>query len=228
MKDLDQIVNKNITFILAIVFFTNSIYAQNAITGIYSRSNIILDTYEYYDLKNDGLFEYHKGASLGNDLYGSGTYIVSNDSVILSFSTSEPRSSGSHLTKVWHSKSDITNIKMSVEDFAGKPIKYATIIVKDFESGEFILGKESDAYGNIDIDLQRKTFYIECTALGYKSYEFLLKNYNNHSIDITLNIQGIGTPIWEIEPKVFTLKEDGNVLVEREKKGSVIFLKRKN
>lgn len=60
--------------------------AQN-MQGSYSALAKGQEHYKVYTFLEDNTFEYHYGASLGDDEYGYGTYLIAGDNLVLNFDT---------------------------------------------------------------------------------------------------------------------------------------------
>ena len=88
--------------IVVIICLSNNLYCQKKIIGNYSSLKAYQEHYKYYKFNENGIFEYHSGASLGDDEYGKGHYQIKNDSLILNYDLTELKLKSYHKIKEYY------------------------------------------------------------------------------------------------------------------------------
>ncbi|MCD8399206.1 hypothetical protein G1K66_08220 [Tenacibaculum finnmarkense] len=76
--------------IMWIFSLSSQLYCQEEIIGRYTNLMSYQEHYNYFNFNENGVFEYHSGASLGDDEFGKGHYLIKNDSLILNYDLTEP------------------------------------------------------------------------------------------------------------------------------------------
>ncbi|SEA18707.1 hypothetical protein SAMN05443667_102258 [Flavobacterium gillisiae] len=114
-----------IKYVLLIVFLftSNYMFCQKKITGIYSSLMPHQEHYNYFDFNTNGTFEYHSGASLGDDEFGKGYYQIKNDSLILNYDLTEIKEDSYYKSRRYYNSKDSIQIKFNAYNFNKTPIQ---------------------------------------------------------------------------------------------------------
>jgi len=154
--------------------------------------------YNYYVFDESGKFEYHKGASLGDDKYGFGTYEIRNDTLILIYNTAEPLIIGHHKSRVFTNKNSKIEIVFTVYDLENNiTLPFTNIFYIDDKINKGYEGEKTDENGKANFELIKSNKKIEfnITLLGFKEYKLTIEPKYSYSIDVYLQKQGLGIPI---------------------------------
>tara|TARA_B110000240_G_C13446670_1_gene430636 strand:- start:57 stop:731 length:675 start_codon:yes stop_codon:yes gene_type:complete len=187
-----------IKLLLTVTFFCLSInlYCQKEIIGRYSSLMLYQEHYNYFDFNENGIFEYHSGACLGDDEFGKGHYKIKNDSLILIYNLTELNEESYFKAKKYYNSKDSIQVNLNIYSFNKEPLY--NIIVYSFPN---LKSTESDIKGIASLKLKKQTYKdkIELHIDGefWVKQVIFLDSDANYDIDIFMNksiIQGFGHP----------------------------------
>lgn len=201
------------------------LFGQKEINGMYSDLAPLQEHYSYYSFNKEGTFEYHSGASLGDDYYGFGHYAISNDFIILNFdSIPEIESSGYYQFKRWTNDQDNISLKFNVYDLNKNKLSGAAIVIPSEKFGTLIQG------GKGELELPTKNIKqvekLRISLLGYETQELVFDRSFNYEFEIYLRESSSGTAIIN---QIDTLKitQWGDDFFEVKGKGNKVILWKK-
>jgi glutamate formiminotransferase len=119
--------------------------------------------YSYFNFCNNEIFEYHSGASLGDDKFGKGHYQIKNDSLTLNYDLTEIRYESYFKAQKYFNTKDSIQVNLNIYDFNKKPL-YNVIVY---------------SYPN-----------IQSTESNQEGVAFLKLKKGNHKDKIELHIYG--------------------------------------
>ena len=212
-----------IKFILVICFFSLSIqlYCQKKIIGRYSSLMSYQEHYNYFDFNENGIFEYHSGASLGDDEFGKGHYLIKNDSLILNYDLTEPSYKSYHKTKEYYNSTDSVTLRVIVKDFKQNPIVNAeTYILK--ENKGYIIDSNGEAIFNLK--KENEDFILNVSNVGYEPYNIKLSKLKNYIIAVFLKEGSNAPKAIKGEILKYKLIEYHNNLIKIKKKNKILTL----
>lgn len=189
MQKVKNVIKLWVLFFMSF-FLSEVIYAQKKIEGVYSFLASNQEHYNYFSFDKNGKFEYHKGASLGDDIYGAGHFNISKDTLILNYNLTELIYKSYHKIKEYYNSKDSISVKVIVKDFKGKANINANVyafkdkvggIVNDV--GEVILRFKKEA-GN---------FILDISNLGYENYKLELSKSKNYVLVVFLNSESVNS-----------------------------------
>ena len=195
MKHKEQNVIK---FLLTVTFFCLSInlYCQKEIIGRYSSLMLYQEHYNYFDFNENGTFEYHSGASLGDDEFGKGHYQIKNDSLILNYDLTELKYESYFKAKKYYNSKDSIKINLNIYDFDKKPLY--NIMVYSFPNYK---STESNKKGIASLKFKKQTYKdkikLHIDGEFWARQIIYLDADSNYNIDVFMNksiIQGFGHP----------------------------------
>ncbi|MFD2529774.1 MULTISPECIES: hypothetical protein [Polaribacter] len=169
--------------IVVIICLSNNLYCQKKIIGNYSSLKAYQEHYKYYKFNENGIFEYHSGASLGDDEYGKGHYQIKNDSLILNYDLTELKLKSYHKIKEYYNTKNIVTIKVIVKDFKGNINTNTNVYIQKDKIGYTIREK---GFVNINLKKEKKDYFLGVSNLGYDSYKLKLSKLKNYEIEIFL------------------------------------------
>lgn len=193
---------------IAIIFlaFHYSSYGQNRLEGKYSRLAILQEHYAYYIFDENNGFEYHSGASLGDDYYGEGVYEIISNNLILNYNKTKPIQTGYHNQEIWTNNHDSLTLNIKVLDFNKTPIPNVNIIYKSSLSSHGLNGIIVNKKGIAILKFKKelKDIDLAFSNLGFKEYKVsLLKKYN---YNLTVFLEEVGSGGVPIINQIDTLK----------------------
>lgn len=207
--------------IMWIFSLSSQLYCQEEIIGRYTNLISYQEHYNYFNFNENGVFEYHSGASLGDDEFGKGHYLIKNDSLILNYDLTEPSFKSYHKIKEYYNSKGSISIKIVVKDFKNNPIINAeTYILK--ENKGYIVNSNGKAI--FDLKKEDKNFVLGVSDVGYESYNIKLSKLKNYIIEVFLK-QGSNAPkAIKGEILKYKLIEYNNSFIKIKKKNKVLKL----
>lgn len=185
---------KVIQISLSILCCSLSLFGQKELNGTYSDLGPLQEHYRHYSFNKEGTFEYHSGASLGDDYYGFGHYSISNDLLILNFdSIPEIESSGYYQFKHWTNNQDNISLKFKVYDLNKNKLSGAAIVVPSDKLGSLI----QDGKGELELPTKstKQVEKLRISLLGYETQELVFNRGFNYEFEIYLKQSSNGTAI---------------------------------
>lgn len=172
-------------------------YGQQGLEGRYSNLAPLQEHYNTYTFNKNGKFEYQAGASLGNDCFGQGEYMITDNKLILNYNKTEPLRIGHHISQIWLNNKDSVMVDLNLFDFDGDPIPNVNIIYKDSLSKNGYNGVIVNEKGIAQITLgkEMKQHEFEITNLGYRPYKLNIDKSYNYKISVFLQKGHTGIPI---------------------------------
>lgn len=225
-----NIIQYSNTAVLFLLCLTCTSQNSTKLSGKYSS---LIDTQEYYEnyvFKDNGTFQYHKGASLGDDFNGEGIYVLKDDFLVLEYFYSKPLEKGYHKSEIWQNNSDSIAITVRIVDFEGNPIKNANVIFPDAKKRNGIKGKIADKYGKVHLALKKgdNNIKIQVSNIGFELYTFKISTAFNQEIMINLAPAGRGTPLLNQTETYSVLEKKSDFLRLEDSTGKEILWKKKN
>lgn len=107
---------------LVVVFSSNCMIGQKKITGRYSSLMPNQEYYNYFNFNTNGTFEYHSGASLGDNEFGQGHYEINKDSLILNYDLTEVQYDSYYKSQRYFNSKDSIKIMFNAYNFDKTPI----------------------------------------------------------------------------------------------------------
>jgi hypothetical protein len=190
-KEIMMLKEQNvIKFLLTvtILFMSSNLYCQKKIIGEYSSLMLYQEHYDYYNFNENGIFEYHSGADLGDDEFGKGHYHIKNDSLILNYNLTELKYKSYHKVKEYYNSKDLVTIKVTIKNFKGNIIINTNVYILEDKIGH-VLG-END-FVTFKIKKEKTDFFLNVSNLGYESYKLKLSKMKNYEIEIFLRQSSI-------------------------------------
>jgi len=174
-----------IKFLLTVTIFCMSshLYSQKQIIGKYSSLMLYQEHYNYFEFYKNGMFEYHSGASLGDDEFGKGHYQIKNDTLILDYDLTELKHKSYHKAKEYYNSKDLVTIEVIVKDFKGNINTNTNVYIQDDKIGH-ILGE--NGFVTFRLKKEKKDFFLNVSNLGYESYKLKLSRLKNYEIEVFL------------------------------------------
>lgn len=172
-------------------------FNQTILSGLFSDLEPLQEHYNYYKFEEDGTFEYHNGASLGDNFYAFGTYSLKNDSLVLNFNETIPLKIGFHSFEIWKNSTKNIEINFNVFSLNKTPASNVNIIYKDSSTKSGYNGIIADKLGRANLKLKKenKNLEISISNIGFKEYKLKIDKNYNYNIDVFLLEQGLGIPI---------------------------------
>lgn len=125
---------------VAVLFVISNLYCQKKISGRYSNLMLNQEYYNYFEFYENGVFEYHSGADLGDDEFGKGHYKIENDTLILNYNLTELKEESYFRIKKYYNSKDSIQINLNIYDFKNNPLDnimvYSFPIYKSTESNK--------------------------------------------------------------------------------------------
>ncbi len=186
-----------VAYIKTSIFFlliSPSLFGQKELNGTYSDLAPLQEHYRHYSFNKKGSFEYHSGASLGDDYYGFGHYSISNDLLILNFdSIPEIVLSGYYQFKHWTNNQDNISLKFKVYDLNKNKLSGAAILVPSEKLGSLI----QDGKGELELPTKsiKQVEKLRISLLGYETQELVFDRGFNYEFEIYLKESSSGTAI---------------------------------
>jgi len=175
-----------IKLLLTVTFFGLSfnLYSQIEIVGRYSSLMPNQEYYNYFDFDENGVFEYHSGAELGDDEFARGSYFIKNDSLFLNYDLTDLKYRSYHKKKEYFNSKDSISINIKVKDFKENPIKNTNVFIAKEKIGYIV-----DDMGHLAFNLkkEKKDFILAISNLGYESYDLSLSRDKNYEIQVFLS-----------------------------------------
>lgn len=177
-----------IKLLLTVTFFclSNNLFCQTKIIGRYSSLMLYQEHYNYFDFNENGIFEYHSGASLGDDEFGKGHYQVKNDSLILNYNLTELKYESNFNAKKYYNSKDSIKINLKIYNFNKEPL--SNIMVYSFPTYK---ATQSDKKGTASLKFEKQThkdkikLYLEGIFLAKQV--IYLDGDSNYIIDVFMN-----------------------------------------
>lgn len=217
-------------FIIFILCSFSQFYGQKSIEGRYSNLMPNQEHYNFFDFKKNGIFEYHSGASLGDDKYGKGHYQIKNDSLILNYDLTEPIKIGYHISKIWRNNKDSICIKFVLFDLNHKVLDppAASVMYKDSLSKYGYSGVAANNSGVAVFRLKKEKNNLQfmLSNLGYKPYNLIVDRNYNYEISVFMQNQGEGLPILNQTDTLEIVKQGRKYLEVKNKNGTTVRLQR--
>jgi len=214
----EQTVIKKIIFCFSflIAFLSNG---QTKLDGVYSNLMPLQEHYNYYKFNQDGTFEYHIGASLGDDKYGLGEYTFKNNILILNYNKTKPLKKGYYIPEFWNNKTDSVEVYLNFYDSEHQPIPYVNVIYKDSLQKNGYNGGSADKFGEIRLSYSKskESLELKCSILGFDQYKFVIDKTNNYQINVFLTKQGFGIPIYKQIDTLKIVEFGENYFISKEK-----------
>lgn len=223
----EQSVIKNIILCILLIISHHTYSQKERLNGKYSNLASLQEYYNFYVFDENGEFEYHTGASLGDDYFGEGTYKFLDNLLILNYNKTEPLKTGRHVSKIWTNNSKTIDIHFRFFDFNNSSIPFANVIYKDSLSKNGYNGIVANKEGIAKLNLRKenKESHLVISNLGFTQYKFIVDKNYNYNISVYLQKEGDGLPIrdqidtLEIvkrKPKYFNVKNrNGSVTTWR-------------
>ena len=192
----EQNVIKLILPLLIFVLSTHLIQSQTTLIGKYSSLMSHQEHYDFFDFFENRIFEYHSGASLGDNEYGKGHYQIKNDSLILNYDLTELKYESYYKPKKYYNSKDSIEVNLRIKDFDNNPLNEINVITDpeaqsidiDDKGLASLIFKKGSFKEKIKLYIDG-AFWAECIIV--------LDSNTNYIIDVFMNtseIIGLGHP----------------------------------
>lgn len=220
---------KNIVLVLILTIAYQAFSQIEKLNGTYSNLASLQEHYNYYVFDHNGKFDFHTGASLGDDYFGKGTYKTIENLLILDHNKTEPIEIAHHVSKIWINNLSTIDIHFRFFDFNSTPLPFVNVIYKDSLSKNGYNGIVANKAGEAELTLtkENKELNLVISNLGHSQYKFTLDKKYNYDISVYLQKEGVGLPIRnqidtleiiEHKPKYFIVKnKDGSIITWRKR-----------
>ena len=168
---------------LTFLVISQLIYSQSTLKGKYSSLMPYQEHYNYFKFSENGEFEYHSGASLGDDEFGKGHYQIKNDSLILNYDLTELKTNSFHKYKTYSNDSDSINLSIKVFDLSEKP--RSNIEVYNSKDRYGVL-TDKDGFSNLSFKKQAGSKKIEFSDICCGRHSFTIDTTFNYVIEVYL------------------------------------------
>lgn len=187
--------------------------AQKKLKGNFSKLAVFQEGYDYYSFNETGSFEYHKGASLGDNYYGSGEYELNDNLLILNYRRTKNRPNSYYKSSFWVNSDKTILVNFNIKDESDIPILGVHIEIK-----ELGISVTTDANGeaSVIIDKSKKLFVGKVSYLGYDTCNFVFNSNRNYLFTVFLNNKPSGLPI-KNQIDTLEVQNKGTCLVSKDK-----------
>lgn len=218
MMQKEVLVNKSLYLTIVCFIFLKYSFSQKKISGTYSNLYEFQEHYNYINFEKNFGFEYHSGASLGDDFYGKGTYNCNNDLLILNYNKTKPIQKGSHTSYISINTKNNVSIAFSFFSLDSIKIPYVNIL---YEIDGIHKGAACDANGNTIIKLKKDITKIifQCSVLNYEPYSLTVDLQVNSNIVVYLQKSGLGLPICNQVDTLKILKKKADYFIVKDING---------
>jgi hypothetical protein len=208
----------HIIILIFIIQFNNA-YTQQKIEGTFCREYGLNDFYNCYTFFNNGEFKFETGGDLGNDYYGKGDFLLSENSLILNYNKSEPKELSYYRANFWKNNKDSIELNFQVMDMEKQKIPYANIVILKYKKG--IITNEN-GNGKMEIKKSNEICEITVSYIGYDECKISLKKNFNYNFKVYLTKGFTGVPIknhketleiLELTDKYFKTKSKGDTII---------------
>ena len=177
--------------------------------------------YNYFDFNANGTFEYHSGASLGDDEFGKGHYKIKKDSLFLNYDLTELEYKSYYMSKEYFTSEDLKTIKIAIRDLEESSIVDANIYIPNERNG-YVQG--NDGIVVFSLKKQNQEVSIEISNLGYENYKLTLSKVKNHEIEVFLKKSSTVSKAFKDEIKEYKILELTNNKIKLEQNVKVVEL----
>lgn len=182
--------------LLIFLLSTHLIQSQTTLSGKYSSLMPYQEHYGFFEFFENGTFEYHSGASLGDDEFGKGHYQIKNDFLILNYDLTKLSYESYYKIKKYYNSKDSIQVKLRVFDFESNPLNEIKVITDpegqstnvDDKGLASLIFKKGSFKDKIKLYIDG-AFWAECIIV--------LDSDTNYNIDVFMNkseIIGLGHP----------------------------------
>ena len=175
--------------ICCLVLLSNISISQAQIEGSYSALAKGQEYYKVYTFLEDYTFEYHYGASLGDDEYGYGTYGITGDNLVLNFDTPPAENAYRIKATKWNNTHDSLVIKVRLFDMKQNPIVGAYVDLVGAETQK----KKIDIHGRTTFKIldepskRGDSLYLDINYVGFEKIKVALIQETNMDFNINLS-----------------------------------------
>ena len=181
---------------IVIVFSSNCMLCQQQIVGRYSSLMPNQEYYHYFDFHANGTFEYHSGASLGDDEFGKGHYKIKKDSLILNYDLTEVQYDSYYKSQRYFNSKDSIKIIFNAYNFDNTSIHKLQIYsypnynstITDFDGKAMLSFKKEKLNTKIEIHIEGEFLVKQIIHLDL-SANYIFNVYMKSSVII-----GFGHP----------------------------------
>lgn len=210
---------KSSILFLIFIFLIPAMRAQK-LKGLYSNLAPFQEHYKFYRFGNNGTFEYHSGASLGDDIYGKGDFEVLGDTLILKYNTTEPKKLGYHTTEIWENQKTSIKFDFQVVDLENKPIPNVNVIYLNNSGYEkIILNEQGEGTGIFK--KRQDSVKINFSFLGYERYTAKFDLNFSKNIKVYLAEWTSGIPILDQVDTLEIVEFEMDTLKLKDKEGNI-------
>jgi hypothetical protein len=163
---------------------SSHLYSQKQIIGKYSSLMLYQEHYNYFEFYKNGMFEYHSGASLGDDEFGKGHYFIKNDSLTLNYDLTELNENGHHRYKTYINSNDSVQIKINTFDLDRKILSGISVVGNLKRRYGVLSNKNGVAY--LKFKKRKEKGKITISDLCCGNYSFTINSKLNYEVDVFL------------------------------------------
>lgn len=219
MQKVLDVIKKGLFFLCC--FIKIALFSQNQVIGVYSSIKPLQEHYRYFKFKPNGTFEYHFGASLGDDEYGEGHYSLEKDKLILNYNLTKPEENSFYKFKLYKNSDNSVKVKIRVFDLNKKPL-YGISVIGNIEN-EYGVETNKKGLAQLYFKKQNTKQNINISDLCCGNFSFKVDLRFNYIVDVFLkkrlnNPIGIKGEI--ISYKIVSVTKDTIIL--KDKKGKFV------
>lgn len=172
--------------VVLVLCLTNNLYCQKKINGRYSNLMPNQVYYNYFEFYENGIFEYHSGADLGEDEFGKGYYKIVKDTLTLSYELTELREESFFKIRKYYNSKDSIEINLNIYDFKNRPLeKIMVYSFPEYNSSES--NKNGVSILKFKRGLPKEKLEIHVDA-EFWSKQIIYLNYDsNYEIEVYMN-----------------------------------------
>ncbi|WP_128759409.1 hypothetical protein [Leeuwenhoekiella marinoflava] len=223
MMQKEPSVIKSILMSLVVICFCQQLHCQNVLEGIYSSLAPNQEAYNYFEFSKNGTFEYHSGASLGDDVYGKGHYLIKNDSLILDYDLTELQVNTFHKYKTYYNSLDSIKVKVTVFDQRKRKLFNVSVFDPKGKRGT-LTNDEGNAVLNFEKEEGYQTIIVSNVCCG--NYSLNINTQLNYEITVYLPEEPITPTTIKYETTKYEILEQNNNQVKLKDGDQIInFLK---
>ncbi|MDN3491610.1 hypothetical protein [Winogradskyella bathintestinalis] len=192
------------------------------LNGNYSSLATNQENYNYYSFYKNGLFDYHSGASLGDDKYGNGHYFIKKDSLILQYDLTDLKDNSYHKFKNYINTSDSIILKINIYNLDKKRLAHVSVLGSSKER----YGVESNGEGIAYLKFKKEkgSRKIEISDLCCGNYSFKINSEFNYEVDVFLRKKFNKPTAIKNEVEKYKIIEHTDTYIELKKNNQTIKL----
>jgi hypothetical protein len=174
---------KKLILLSALIMPLLACHSQETLDGNYCIKFGMGDTYHCLNFKGK-TFKMERGADLGNDYYGKGTYQIKDSLLILNYNKTPLKEfSGYYRSQVWKNSSDTVQLTFTIRDLEKNPVPYSSVVILKEK-----IGKKTNKEGKAELKSLKSKIQkeIQVLCLGYEIIKIQIFGNLNYHFDVFL------------------------------------------